>query len=589
MEPREFLTALWGDPPPGVVLVWTLPKQESSWHTRFDGVNRDAEDHRGDDVYTGVGIASRELNHFTTKNKLTEEEVTGLAGLWADIDCDHPVHRKNNLPPSMEHALETIEEAHFEPSMLVDSGHGLQAWWLFRRPWIFESPEDHELGRRASQWWHHHIQGLYTARGWTTDSVFNLDRVMRLPGTWNNRDPREPKPVSIITENERRFDPQEFLDLAPEDFQTSLPPLGREKAGRRRGPARRRTHAGGKNTLELNPEAEPQLLRLETLLKNDHRFRRSWEQDRKDLPDQSPSAYDMSLATIAIQAGWPDQEVVNLLICWRRKHEHDLKLRENYYRVTIDKAKEPLRMAQAQERLNETMIQPPDDEAEVLKDNLTTLFGVEITRIVKYLGDPPIYYMYTIQGNITLGKIANIISQNLFRGMVAAATGVMIPSVNRRVWEQRVQAMLLACEEIEVGDASHPAQETQVWISEYLLEKPPRGEYEWEKAAEVKQPFIDGNQVCIFLEDLRRWLDLTTGEKLTAHAMGQRLRQCNAEPDQVNVHIGRVRTTRVCWRLPEHYTLPGFGEKDESPDDESPDDESPDDEPPEDEPPEDEQ
>ena len=231
MEPREFLTALWGDPPPGVVLVWTLPKQVSSWHTRFDGINRDAEDHRGDDVYTGVGIARRELNHFTTKNKLTEEEVTGLAGLWADIDCDHPVHRKKNLPPSLEHALETIEEAHFEPTLLVNSGHGLQAWWLFRRPWLFGSAEEHELGRRASQWWHHHIQKLYTARGWTTDSVFNLDRVMRLPGTWNNRDPLEPKPVTIIGENERRFDPQDFLDLAPEDFRTSLPPLGR---GRRR-------------------------------------------------------------------------------------------------------------------------------------------------------------------------------------------------------------------------------------------------------------------------------------------------------------------------------------------------------------------
>ena len=565
MEPREFLTALWGDPPPGVVLVWTLPGQVSSWHTRFDGVNRDAEGHRGDDVYTGVGIARRELNRFTTKNRLTEEEVGGLAGMWADIDIGHPVHRKNNLPPSMEHALETMEEAHFEPTILVNSGHGLQAWWLFSRPWLFGNAEEHELGRRASQWWHHHTQGLYTARGWTTDSVFNLDRIMRLPGTWNNRDPQEPKPVTVIGVSERRYEPQEFLDLAPEDFRTSLPPPGRGKTARRRGPAGRRLQAGSENVLELDPDAEPQLLRLETLLKNDNRFRRSWEQDRKDLPDQSPSAYDMSLATIAVRAGWPDQEVANLLVCWRRKHGHDLKLRENYYRLTIEKAKEPMRLAQAEEQLNETLVQPPDDEAEVLKDNLTTLFGVEITRIVKYLGDPPIYYMYTRQGNITLGKISNIISQNLFRGLAAAATGVMIPAVSRKVWEQRVQAMLLACEEIEVGDASHPAQETRVWISEYLLEKPPRSEDEWEKAAEVKQPFIGGGQVCIFLEDLRRWLDLTTGEQLTSHAMGRRLRLCSAEPDQVNVRIGKSRTTRICWRLPQEYTLPAYGEKEESP------------------------
>ena len=161
-------------------------------------------------------------------------------------------------------------------------------------------------------------------------------------------------------------------------------------------------------------------------------------------------------------------------------------------------------MAQAQEQLNETLLQPPDDETEVLMDNLATLFGVDITRIVKYLGDPTIYYMYTEQGNITLGKIGNVMSQEKFRGHAAAATGVMIPSVSKKIWEQRVQAMLLACEEIEVGDASHPAQETRLWLAEYLLEKPPREDEEWEKAAEAKQPFIRNGRVHIFMDDVRR-------------------------------------------------------------------------------------
>ena len=67
----------------------------------------------------------------------------------------------------------------------------------------------------------------------------------------------------------------------------------------------------------------------------------------------------MSMATIALGAGWPDQEVVNLMICWRRKHGHDLKLRENYYAVTLDKAREPMELAQAQEKLNETLLPAP--------------------------------------------------------------------------------------------------------------------------------------------------------------------------------------------------------------------------------------
>ena len=314
--------------------------------------------------------------------------------------------------------------------------------------------------------------------------------------------------------------------------------------------------------LELDPEADPPLLKLDALRKANLKFRGSWEQDRKDMADQSPSAYDLSMATMAMQAGWPDQEVVNLLICWRRKHGHDLKLREGYYEITLAKAKEPIVMAQAQEQLKETLLHPPDDETEVLMDNLAKLFGVDITRIVKYLEDPPIYYMYTEQGNITLGKIGNVMSQEKFRGLAAAVTGVVIPSVSKRIWEQRVQAMLRACEKVEVGDASHLAQETNAWLAKYLLKKPPREGEEWEKAAEARQPFVRRGRVYVFIDDLQKWLKLAMGTKMTAPALGIRLRLCMAQPKQVNIPIGKTRTprtTRACWMLSEENAPPQDG------------------------------
>ena len=66
----------------------------------------------------------------------------------------------------------------------------------------------------------------------------------------------------------------------------------------------------------------------------------TWEHHRPDLKDQSPSSYNMSLADTAVRAGWPDQEVVNAMICWRRIHGCDLKLRERYYELTLARAKE---------------------------------------------------------------------------------------------------------------------------------------------------------------------------------------------------------------------------------------------------------
>ena len=547
---REFLTALWGNPPPGVILIWTLPEKESQWYTRLDRVNQDVEHHAHEDVYTGVGIANRNRSRLTTQKRLTEEEVGGLAGMWADIDWAHPVHRKPNLPPSLEQAMETLEGAQFEPTLLVNSGHGLQAWWLFEHPWIFHTPEDQELGQRAAQWWHQHINGLYTARGWTTDSVFNLDRIMRLPGTWNNRVPGERRPVEIIRETARRSTPQDFLDLTTEDFQTSTPPPGRTRP---RGRGQNRRGADGNGGLALDPEADPPLLKFEALLKANPKFRRSWEQDRQDRKDQSPTAYDLSLATMAMGVGWSDQEVVNLLICWRRKHGHDLKLGEGYYEIILSKAKEPIVMAQAQEQLDEALLLRPEDQSEVLKANLKTLFRLDIIRIVKYVGEPPVYYMYTKQGDITLGEISSITSQTKFQNLVAAATDVWIPAVSRKAWDQRIQAILLVCEPIDVGDASHPAPETNAWLEEYLLEEPPREEDEWEKAAEAKLPFIRHEKVHIFLYDFRKWLELNTGEQATSHALGRRLRQYQVQTEKTNVKFGNSWTSRTTWQLPEKY------------------------------------
>ncbi len=60
------------------------------------------------------------------------------------------------------------------------------------------------------------------------------------------------------------------------------------------------------------------------------------------------------------------------------------------------------------------------------------------------------------------------------------------------------------------------------------------------------------------MDDLRRWLEVAMGNQLTSHALGRRLRLCNAQPDQVNVQIGKSRTTRTCWKLAD-----GNGEQDE--------------------------
>ena len=193
----------------------------------------------------------------------------------------------------------------------------------------------------------------------------------------------------------------------------------------------------------------------------------------------------------------------------------------------------------------------PENQVEVLKDCLSTLFGVDIIRIIKYLGVPPGYYMETKQGNITIGKIDKIPSQPKFREAVMSVTNVLVPKVSGRVWEQRIQAILSACEDIEGGDANHLALETRRWVEDYLLEKPPREE-DWEKAVSAKIPFVRKRATYMFVEDFQRWLELNVNLQLDDHEIGRRLRQIGMERKLVNARIGSVRTTRSTWPVPDN-------------------------------------
>ena len=559
MTPSEFLTELWGNPPPAMVYVWRLPSRRSIWYDEFSRVDRDMEACRRDEVYTGGSAAARK---GTSKDRVEEIDAAAIPGVWADIDIYHQdAHKGKSLPATREQAREAMSGLPHAPTIVVDSGHGLQYWWLWEKPWLFRDAQEHEQARRIIQWWHRTTKDLFEARGWTTDSVFDLSRVMRLPGTFNNKVPGDPKPVAVALRDGPRYSVEDFARLVPEEFVSSIPP----SAGGRRRP--RRTAGGEKSGggpardvalsagFVLNPDAQPNLTRLEGLIKADQKFQRTWERNRGDLKDQSASSYNMSIADTCIRAGWPEQEVVNAMIFWRSKHGEDLKLRENYYALTIAKAREPIRMERDQTRLDETLMDPPEDQGDVLKNTLASLFGVDIIRVIKYTGDPPVYYMETLQGNITIGQIDRIYSQAKFRELVGAATNIVIPQVSRRDWEKRVQAILLVCEEVDVGDASHPTQQAHTWVTDYLMDRGVREE-DWEKAAQSHYPFIREERVRIFMEDFRRWLDVKRNTVLNPHEAGRRLRQMGAEPDKVNVIVGNRRTSRGCWELPQEFTNP---------------------------------
>ena len=336
-----------------------------------------------------------------------------------------------------------------------------------------------------------------------------------------------------------------------------------EDAARLAGAEAHGVPATSSSGLILDPKAEPDEVRREALLKVDQRFRRAWDEWH---PGQSESAYELVLADIAVRAGWPDQEVVNLLIHWRNKYGHDPKLRELHYRLMLSRAKDPDKLAFAKQTLEDTLRLRPEDEEDVLKDTLDTLLGVDIIRVVKDRGDKPVYCMHTEQGAITLRTIGHVTNWKRCTDRIAEVTGVVVPVVSPEVWGRYAQAILRLCEDVGAGD---PVQETRSWLDGYLIERYVRDEKEWEEvardwdnAAQRQVPFLKRGRIRIFREDFIEWLGKKLDKRLGLHELGRRLRLVEAERKSVNVYVWDCRTRRTrrtsrsVWILPDTFHPP---------------------------------
>lgn len=313
---RQFLVSLWGPTPGGKCCLWRMPSKLSTWFTSWDHVEDFIKNRQDEEIYTGVALAAPD-SHIASYRRLKAADAYAIPGLWADIDIAGP-GKKRDYPPSIQVIRDEVASL-CEPTIWVHSGHGLQAWWLFDEPWVFSDIDDRFRADCLSMSWQRQLIGRFGAHGWGMDATHDLARVLRLPGTYNNKQQRVP--VEVIEWNGKRYSPGALIESLPAE--TTVQSVQYSDMP---------TEYGAEIT--LSPEARPPR-KIAALLVNSEKFALSWDHKRRDMPDQSASGYDMSLAWYAVQARWSDQEITDMLISHRRRWSLDLKLRTKYYAETI--------------------------------------------------------------------------------------------------------------------------------------------------------------------------------------------------------------------------------------------------------------
>jgi hypothetical protein len=549
---KLFLNDLFGDNEDKYIVIWTLPDKRSKFFQEVEKAAHYANEmKKTKQVYVGVGLSDKDFSAIPNGeyNRAKTKDIEAIGGLWLDIDIKSDHHKKQNLPETIEEAVELskiIEE--LPPSSIIHSGNGIQCWWHFKELWEFDSAEEKQEAEELVKRFIYTFKEHARAKNWDVDSVIDLARVLRIPGTFNRKsDP--PKPVKYIERNEENAYDQSEIEpflIALDNIPTYV------------------SLEDANYNFVLHPDASPPFEKFEALKEIEPKFSMSWERKRKDMQDNSGSSYDLSLGTFAVMAGWTDQETVNLLIASRRKHRDDLKLRPDYYARTLSRCKTVLDKQNAEREIEEfesigemetvATSSEIENKRQSYLDTLSKLLGFQIVRIIKYVSDPSTYHLETPERVHDLGEVQNLIEQKNFRKKVADATGKYIPRFKADRWDGIAQALLDVCEEKEIGEDSTTEGQMIHWITMYLAEKMPYSEEDVDDLDEIIRqglPFKKKGKTFIIGPDLRQWIRINQMEKVSMKEMGTMLRSVQAEPDKVSISTNEgVRSTRSVWYIP---------------------------------------
>jgi len=513
------------------------------------------------DLYVGVGLSGKD---YGSSRRCPSNEVAGIVGLWADLDLKSDAHKKDALPPTIEDALKILP-GQFPPTFVVRTGNGAHAWWLFREPLIFGTDAERQEVASLVCRWQTLLRLNAAAHGWSFDRLSDLARVLRIPGTQNCKDPQNPKPVSIHSRSDRRYNPSEFAEFLEAH---TVPDAEAEERATQDWKEKLND-----KPLSINPNATVPDELLNRLTAANSRFQKTWARHRDDLNDQSQSGYDLALANCGVEAGLSEQQVIDLMIHHRRMHGKPQRTRLDYFERTISKAsKRGENPASAIEvPAVELSQQPPHTKPDsptaraILCDQISQVLGVRVLRIVKVTGKEPTYQMELDNAKVEFSSVAKLVEQRTLRLAIASAADRLIPRVKPKLWEQVAQAMLDALTIEDGGEETDFVGSARMYVDNYLSETPFIESVVDQPLQTRRKPAVIDGQITICSGDLQLHLNKTSGENHPIKAVASMLTAIGASITRVKANRFRDQSR---WLLPVSEFAPSdyIGGGEEKPD-----------------------
>lgn len=538
---REFLELVWPQVPRGGALaLWHKGSRRTATFADpgaaavyATGVATET------DIYLHAGLAP--VDWKEPKRRPTTAQIGAVPGVWADIDVngspDGEGGVKSGAAPSIESAIALAAEL-LQPTALVASGGGVQAWWLFDEPWVFGSVEERAEAGRLLKGFELRLAAVARHLGFKLDPVADLARLMRLVGTLNHKS-EPPRPVQL-------------LEAGPRHALQTV----REVVGELPAAAAAPAPAQAMPQLSMNGLATPDLERIIELCDVDPRFKALW--DAKEAPDDS--RHDAALLWTLSQV-MSEEEAVGAARWHRIKRRGDSSSKPNridYWQRTIGSMRRKKGAEDATEAVADLV---NESEAGASSEVVVSLFnrviaGPEIHYLEQDGVDPELtqYQLVLRDGRrVPLGRAEQLLDEKKFRAAFMAVTGHLPNKIGNSKDAPRYDEVIRALLRTAVVN-EHPEYTRSGpllgWVEEYAAQMLSS---DYDGACEAREPFERDGQVYVNAPAMTLWLRRVRGQRLGERELAGLLKGAGFRPTRPALNYRRgdgSASTRLYWFAP---------------------------------------
>ncbi len=209
MNTCEFLNEIYKGCNTGFITLTVLPSRNTKWFkvSEIEKVAKTAESiSQKTNVFFGVGLRNKVL-----KNGLrgSEKDILCIGALYADIDVKGDAHAEKSLPETTSEAASFLNNLDIKPSIIVNSGNGIHGYWLLKEPFNIETNQDRSYIVSIFKGFGRYISLEAKKRGWRIDNVYDLARILRVPGTINHK-LKDGAMCKVIESNLKRYSLDKF-------------------------------------------------------------------------------------------------------------------------------------------------------------------------------------------------------------------------------------------------------------------------------------------------------------------------------------------------------------------------------------------